>query len=399
MATFNFYLREPNSLSQTPIVLFVVSEGKTTKIRTGEKIDPKHWDAAKQRIKRSYTGSPELNEYLSSFLLKAQAVYRSKRIEGIEPGSEQLRKAIELPPPANSTTKEASENFIKIISESMQKTTVKKFETLFNHLKDFHEKKRSTFSFESIDLDFFDSFQNFLRKEKKHNNNTVAKYVTALKTFMQWAFDRELHSNLTFKKFKVKEFEKEVVYLTEKELFGILHLDLKAKPHLKKVRDAFCFGCFTGQRFSDISNISWDAIKNGVWEIRTQKTKDIIQVPLNKYALSLINKNKSESKPVTTISNQKMNAYLKDIAEMAKINDKVKVVSYSGNEKSESYEIKHKLISTHTARRSFVTLSLEKGMRPEMVMEITGHKDFKTMKRYLKITSKVKELEMNKIWN
>ena len=399
MASFNFYLREPNSTTETPIILFVVSNGNMTKIKTGEKVNPAFWDSKKQRVKRSYTGSPELNEFLNAYLLKAQAAYRASRVEGTEPSTQLLRKAVELPPAVNSTIKDAFNSFISLMSERMQKTTIKKFKTLFNHITEFSEKKRTTFSFESIDLSFFDEFQKFLLREKEHNNNTVAKYITALKTFMQWAMDRELHTNLTFKKFKVKEFEKEVIYLTEKELFKILNLDLPGKPHLKKVRDAFCFGCFTGQRFSDISNISWDAIKNDVWEIRTQKTRDIIQVPLNKFALKIINQNKSEEKPITTFTNQRMNLYLKEIAKMAEINDKVKIVNYMGNKKEEYYEQKHKLISTHTARRSFVTLSLEKGMRPEMVMEITGHKNFKTLKRYIMLSPKVKEIEMKKVWN
>lgn len=399
MATFNFYLREPKSTEETPIVLFIVSQGATSKIKTGERIKPAFWDIKKQRAKKSYTGSPELNEFLNSYLLKAQSAYRAFRVDGIEPSTEQLRKSIELPPRVHSTMKEAFERYLATISDRMQKTTIKKFKTLFNHLTDFQEKRGGTLSFDSIDLTFFDNFQAFLQKEKNHNNNTVAKYITSLKTFMQWALDRELHASLTFKKFKVKEFDKEIVYLSEKEVFKILNLDLSKKQYLKKVRDAFCFGCFTGQRFSDISNITWDDIKEDVWEIRTQKTRDIIQVPLNKHALGIIKQNKSNDKPLMVITNQRMNLYLKEIAKLAEINDKVKVVNYSGNKKEEYFEEKYKLISTHTARRSFVTLSLEKGMRPEMVMEITGHKDYKTLKRYIKITTKVKEHEMKKIWN
>ena len=73
-------------------------------------------------------------------------------------------------------------------------------------------------------------------------------------------------------------------------------------------------------------------------------------------------------------------------------------MKYSGTKRIEIEKSKYDFISTHTARRTFVTLSLEKGMRPETVMEITGHKDYKTMKKYLKITSKVKTDEMNKVW-
>ena len=77
----------------------------------------------------------------------------------------------------------------------------------------------------------------------------------------------------------------------------------------------------------------------------------------------------------------------------------MQIVKYRGAEKVEFIEPKYKFIGTHTARRTFVTLSLEKGMRPETVMSITGHKDYNTFKKYIKLTDKVKLAEMNNIWS
>ena len=79
--------------------------------------------------------------------------------------------------------------------------------------------------------------------------------------------------------------------------------------------------------------------------------------------------------------------------------DPIKQTRFKGSERIETVEPKHKLITTHTARRTFVTLSLEKGMRPETVMSITGHKNYKNFKRYIKLTDKVKKIEMKRIWN
>jgi integrase len=98
-------------------------------------------------------------------------------------------------------------------------------------------------------------------------------------------------------------------------------------------------------------------------------------------------------------SNQKMNEYLKEIGKLAEINENIAIVKYRGLEKVEFLEPKHNFISSHTARRTFVTLSLEKGMRPETVMSITGHKDYRTFKKYIKLTDKVKLAEMNDIWS
>ena len=176
-------------------------------------------------------------------------------------------------------------------------------------------------------------------------------------------------------------------------------MDLSHDRILERVRDAFCLGCFTGQRYSDIFNLEWSDIKNGTWYLQTKKTKDMIEIPLNDYALEILKKYKGKLRPIEPLSNVKMNENLKILAEKAEFNELHRMVSYKGNQRSETIEKKYNLISTHTARRTFVTLSLEKGMRPETVMEITGHKDYKTLKRYIKITSKVKEVEMKRIWN
>ncbi|HQO64434.1 MAG TPA: tyrosine-type recombinase/integrase, partial [Syntrophorhabdus sp.] len=97
-------------------------------------------------------------------------------------------------------------------------------------------------------------------------------------------------------------------------------------------------------------------------------------------------------------SNQKLNLHLKSLAKDAKINQNVAMQRYRGATREDSISPKHKLITTHTARRTFITLSLEKGIRPEVVMAITGHKDYKTFKAYIKITDEVKKNELLKAW-
>ncbi|MGI4751272.1 MAG: hypothetical protein ACRYFB_11610 [Janthinobacterium lividum] len=117
---------------------------------------------------------------------------------------------------------------------------------------------------------------------------------------------------------------------------------------------------------------------------------------MNRFAKEILNRNGGSLPKMA--SNQKTNDYLKELGELAEINEMVHIVKYRGVEKVEFLEPKYKFICTHTARRTFVTLCLEKGMRPETVMSITGHKDYKTFKKYIKLTDKVKMIEMNKIW-
>ncbi len=100
--------------------------------------------------------------------------------------------------------------------------------------------------------------------------------------------------------------------------------------------------------------------------------------------------------PVT--SSQKTNQYLKGAWLLAGIDEIVTIVRYRGAERIELKELKYKFVSTHVAPHTFVTLSLEEGMRPETVMKVTGPKDYKTFKRYIKLTDKVAEQEMWVVW-
>ena len=119
-------------------------------------------------------------------------------------------------------------------------------------------------------------------------------------------------------------------------------------------------------------------------------------IPLNDFALKILKRNDFE---LPVISSQKTNDYVKELGELCKIEEPITLVKYSGVNEVKYTEPKFNFISSHTARRTFVTLSLEKGMRPETVMSITGHKEYKTFKKYIKLTSKVKNEEMKRVWN
>ncbi|ALD21326.1 tyrosine-type recombinase/integrase [Hymenobacter sp. DG25A] len=98
---------------------------------------------------------------------------------------------------------------------------------------------------------------------------------------------------------------------------------------------------------------------------------------------------RADGRALPVISNQKTNAYLKVLAQLAGLDTPTTTSQHRGSERVATTQPKHELVCTHTARRTFVTLALEGGMRPEVVMRITGHKDYKTLHRYLKITDAV----------
>ena len=156
------------------------------------------------------------------------------------------------------------------------------------------------------------------------------------------------------------------------------------------------FQCFTGPRYSDILSLKKEDIRAGTWHLRQQKTKNITQIPLNKYAISILAKYPDYELPV--ISNQKMNKYIKELCELAGIDETITIVKYRGNKRIEETKKKFEVVGTHTARRTFITLSLRKGMKPEVIMKITGHKSYKMFQKYLKIADDHTRKEMFEAW-
>ena len=111
-------------------------------------------------------------------------------------------------------------------------------------------------------------------------------------------------------------------------------------------------------------------------------------------------KDKYIDKPLPTgITNQKSNEYIKEIGGLAEVDELVSIEKFNGSKKLTITKQKYHLLTTHTARRTFVTLALEKGIRAEVVMAMTGHKNYKTFKKYIKITDKVMQNEMNRVWS
>ncbi len=405
--TVNFYINKANKTPEQSIYVYIRGfKGKTFVYNTGEKIIPKYWDLDKQQAKKSLIGAPELNQKLDS--IKAGITRLIRQLETDARRAEKSLTPLDIKEALDSyfnkgvyndqTLFAALDEFEAVRKNNMAATTFKKITTLRNHLTEFQESEKYPVSFDTINMLFYDKFRQYQWTVKGNTNTTTYLWIKILKIFLNWATERKINTNLEFRKFKIHSDPTEVVYLTNEELFKIVNLDLTDSPRLASVRDTFCFACFTGVRFSDVSRLQWSDIKNNVWHLRTIKTDDILQIPLNGYAAAIIERHKEDKQPLKVISNQKMNDYLKEVCKKAKIDEPTKIVSYIGKERKEEIHPKHDLIGTHTARRTFITLSLEKGMSPEVVMSMTGHKDYKTFKKYIKITDKVKLSEMHRVW-
>ena len=247
-------------------------------------------------------------------------------------------------------------------------------------------------------------------KEKKPvriglNNTTIRKKLEYLTWFLRWARDSGFAVNPAFKTFKptLKQTQNKVIYLTKDELARIRDLDLSGTPRLEPVRDIFLFCCLTSLRHSDADNLRRTDVKGEHIEVTTIKTGDSVSIKLNKNALAILEKYKDVPFPgnraLPSYTNQAMNRSLKELCQLAGIDDPIRITTYKGNTRKDEVHPKWELVGTHTGRRTFIVHALSMGISPSVVMKWTGHSDYKAMKPYIDIVDSAKDEAMAKFDN
>lgn len=292
------------------------------------------------------------------------------------------------------------QEFIDTSKTSKAQGTIKKYTSTINFIKDFQLYTNYDLTFENINISFYEKFQDYAFEERNTLNNYFGRLIAVIKTFMNWAYERDYHKNLDFKKFKAISNNTEVIYLTMDELMLLYNYDFESK-RLEHVKDFYCFGCFTGLRFSDIKQLKSSNVFKDHIRLNIQKTKSIDhKIPLNNFAKKIIDKYKETLyEPIPKISGQKFNEYIKECCQIVGINKEMNITRYVGQKRIDKVLPKHKLITSHTARKTFVTNSLVLGMKEMVVRNITGHKDEKSFKRYVDIAEDFKQQEMDNTWN
>ena len=390
---------------------------------TGYRIDANKWDAENQRAtgmtKLMQTAS-EVNDYLAFLKAEIIKVFHKYELMEVMPTREQIKedfnKRIEQnydenwndSDPDNEVTTEKKSNFWPSFKEFIRvngrqndwtDATYEKFNAMENHLKKFKD---------DLTFDYFDengllAYVEFLRLKEDMKNSTIGKQVSFLKWFLRWCYHRGYHENRAFETFKpkLKSTQKKVIFLTRKELTMLVKCKLpEDKKYLDRVRDVFLFCCYTGLRYSVVSNLRKSDVKGDHIEITTIKTTDSLVIELNKYSKAILEKYKDadfeDFKVLPVVSNQKMNDYLHELCKMAKINEPIRQTYYKGNERIDKVQPKYELVGTHTGRRTFICNALSLGIPAQVVMKWTGHSDYKAMKPYIDIADDIKAKAMKK---
>ena len=401
-----------------PIRMRVNFASKRIEFTTGYRIDATKWDADKQRVKNGCSNklkqsASEINASLLEYYTEIQSIFKRFEVEDVMPTPEQIKEAFNaLHKPVSEEPKPKKEalpcDFFQVFDDFVEDcgrqsnwtdSTFEKFAAVKNHLTNFREG----LTFEFFDERGLNDYVGYLRDVKEMRNTTIGKQLSFLKWFLRWAFKKGVHQNNAYDSYKpkLKNTQKKIIFLTWDELNRLREFEIPAnKQALERVRDVFLFQCFTGLRYSDVFNLRRSDIKGDHIEVTTVKTSDSLIIELNNHSKAILDKYKDvafeDDKVLPVITNQKMNDYLKELAEMAGIDEPVRQTYYRGNERIDEVTPKYALLGTHAGRRTFICNALALGIPPQVVMKWTGHSDYKAMKPYIDIADDIKANAMSK---
>jgi len=391
-----FFLKEPKSVKKSIIIFscYFNREGKQFKYSTGEKIHPKHWSftsnrpklKGKQKDVNSSSIVFQLNRYTNKFE-ETEALF-SKTNEDFT--SKALKETFDVEFKRVSKGKnlffEAYDDFTeeKIKRKEWKPSTIKRYKNIKNHLVEFEKKKKYKLTFSKINNKFYTEFIDYCYTTLDHNTNTFSRNIGLFKTFMFWALKEKYTYNESFKDFVKPErvITKEVA-LTIDQVKTIFEFVPKSRA-LERVKDIFVFQCLTGLRYGELKLINERTVLGNRLIIQEEKdvTKEPREVPLfdiSNYILKKYNYN------LPLLSNQKQNEFIKDVFEEAEFTFDVEYSRTKNKIQETIVKPFNKRISTHTARRSFVTIMKKKGIADKTIMNMTGHKDLKTFNTYYKV--------------
>ena len=403
-------------VENVPIRMRVNFASKRIEFTTGYRIDAAKWDTDKQRVRNGCTNklkqsASEINASLLGYYTEVQEIFKKFEVEEIMPTPEQIKEAfnaLHKPIEEVKQRKSTPNAFYKAFDEFVRDcgrqndwtdSTYEKFAAVKNHLMNF----RDGLTFDFFDEKGLNDYVTYLRDVKEMRNSTIGKQLSFLKWFLRWAFKKGLHQNNAYDSYKpkLKSTQKKIIFLTWEELNKLREFEIPAtKQALDRVRDVFLFQCFTGLRYSDVFNLRRSDIKGDHIEVTTVKTSDSLIIELNDHSKAILDKYKDvvfeDDKVLPVITNQKMNDYLKELAELAGIDEPVRQTYYRGNERIDEVTPKYALLGTHAGRRTFICNALALGIPPQVVMKWTGHSDYKAMKPYIDIADDIKANAMSK---
>lgn len=364
-----------------PIYTRITINGKRIELSTNRFVETSKWSVEAGKMKGSSEEARSINSHLT--LLKTQIIDAQMglihkklpvtieslkcKILGID---ERARMLVPIFQDHNNKIKE-------LVGKEYAPGTLERYTTSLKHTIEFLEWKYNVSDIEisKINHSFITDYEFYLRSVRNCANNTAVKYIKNFSKIIKICLANDWLEKNPFANYKSKIREVERVYLTETEIQDIIEKDLESE-RLSLVRDIFLFSCFTGLAYIDVKNLTKSHISLGIdgekWIFtHRQKTESASKIPILPVTQMIIDKYENNSqcingnKLLPILSNQKMNAYLKEIAGICKID---------------------KELTFHIARHTFATtVTLTNGVPIESVSKMLGHKNLRTTQHYAKV--------------
>jgi len=399
MATIKFVLnksqhqRKINS-NLSMLMLRYSHQKKTTLFYTSRNIEDRYWDDKGQQIKKSYSGSDRFNIFLNKFRQKVEDIVNELMINGENPETSRVKLIYTEQKEGAKKKREYTffeyfEKYLEDRKNKIEHSTVKTYRTTVNKLREYEKYARVQLNWHSINMDFYDDFLEFYTSIEGLTNSGFGKNIKNIKSIMNDAMENgfNTYNGHNHKNFIVLKEDVDNIYLTEEEIERLIALDLGNDKTMERTRDLFVFGCYTGLRFSDFSQVKPEHIVGDVLRIKTIKTGEWVNIPILPAVRVIMDRYKDNPNNLPkSLCNQTMNRYLKKLGERAGFNDKILKIRNKGKDRVEEVMCKYEMICTHTARRSFATNMFKLGVPSRVVMNITGHRTEKAFNSYIKIS-------------
>lgn len=401
-----FFLKQPKSEKETLILFscYFKFEERKFVYSTGEKIIPKHWDSknrrpftrGKNRCSKATITQLQLDRHKKIF---HQIQIRSKTFDEDftsillkDAFDNEFKKA----PSGKGIFFRAFDEFVDFKTKEMTwaPSTIKRYTNIRNILKSFEESRQYKLTFNSITSKFSVEFADYCVNVLSHAHNTYARNIGLFKTFMHWALREKYTYKEDFKQIRIAErIVTEQIALKMVDIENILKQEFKT-DRLEKARDVFVFSCLTGMRFGELKLITRENIVDRHVQLKEEKGKKkrVRKIPLHELAIFILKKYDCQ---LPIIANQKQNDYIKEIFELAGYTQLTEKITTRGNRDIREKIPFYKRVSTHTARRTFITLMKKERRSDKLIASITGHKDMKTLNKYYQVDDEEKSIAVD----
>lgn len=413
MSRIRFYLKSANAKRSSIQIRVRAGDGasRCVKMGTGLMLDNpgKNWDVTRDRVKPSHRLSQPINTRLSEIHAEAQRLFMhavtTLKVDPFDYVKEELPKT-GLLGAGRATTKDESkptqpplllvdlfQRFYDAKSGEYADATMNTYNTTKVHLMGFDEKRGTPSLANGVNAEWVDAYRKYLRK-RELSDNTLRRSLKILKTCLKWSDERGYITDSSYIRAIKLGNEKESVgvALTKEQLDQLVAVDLTQRKKLDRIRWWYIAQCSTGVRFSDLKMVKMENVNNGFLIMQPNKTKDkTIRIPLS----PLLERAFAELKNAALdFSAQHYNRMLKDLGRLLEFDQPTVTVKFKGGKRIEDTKPMHELLTSHTARRTFITVLLRAGHPQELVMKLSGHADVRSFMKYVKMTEEDTTLAM-----